>query len=264
MALTDYNTECGSLPLSLVQMLASTVRGYHDIQGVIHYRLNGIVSEGNCSGLTDPLDCDLSHIESERLLVENVFNFDECGNLAIKVFSNSDNNWEDYEACGEMPLTLIQMLARTIRTYESFNRVNAVLETVACANLTTMYQCDSFSLTKEVAEELLVANVFAVDDCGNLLVKLIADSNTMTDYNTGCSEEPLSFLQLLAMCIVQYEGHYYINTAVVSGDCDDLHAFWTCDNGHLDPARVLVENLFATDSCGNFAIKLFSNQGKAE
>jgi hypothetical protein len=111
------------------------------------------------------------------------------------------------------------------------------------------------------AERLLVANVFAVDDCGRPLIKLLSDESVMTDYNVGCGELNQSFYQLLARCIVKYSGHYYLNVASVSGVCNDLHDFWTCDNNTLDPETAMINNLFATDSCGHLALKLFTNSG---
>jgi hypothetical protein len=255
---TDYTTECGSDNLSFLQMLASCIVGYHDIAGVLHYRINGLQYSDNCSELSDFLECDTSHVDPERQLVENTFALDDCSRLAWKVFSNSDNDWEDYEECGEIPQTLIQMLARCIVEYAGANKINAVIDTAACGAVSALLNC---SLNNVESERLLVANIFAVDDCDHLLVKYFANSSTMTDYHTECTEYPQSFYQLLARCIVLYNGHYYINTASVTGYCDDLHDFWTCSNNHITPERALVENLFATDSCGNLALKIFNNDG---
>jgi hypothetical protein len=44
---------------------------------------------------------------------------------------------------------------------------------------------------------------------------------------------------------------------VAGDDCEDLHAFWTCNNNHIDPERALAENVFALDNCGNLALKWF-------
>jgi hypothetical protein len=253
---TDYTTECGSLSLSFIQMLASTIFGYHDIAGVMHYRINGLQASDACTELSDFLECNVSHIEPERQLVENTFALDDCSLLAWKIFSNSDNDWTDYSECGEIPKTFIEMLARTILTYSSANRLNAVIDSGACASATQLLDC----VTNQIeSERLLVSNVFAVDDCERVLIKFFANSSTMTDYHTECTESPQSFYQLLARCIVSVGGHYYINTASVTGYCDDLHAFWTCALSHIDPERALVENVFATDSCGNLALKIFNN-----
>ena len=258
---TDYNTECGSVPLSLIQMLASTIVGYNDISGVTHYRINALEYADACAELTAFGDCDTGHIEPERHLVENVFALDDCSRLAIKLFANSDNDWVDYEECGEVPQSLIRMLFRCIVTYSGGNKINSVIETAACTEVIQLLDCD---LNNIESERLLVNNIFTQDDCGNLLVKLFANTSTMTDYNTQCTDYPQSFMQLLARCIVLYDGNYYLNVASVSGYCGDLLDFWTCSNGHIDPERALAENIFATDSCGNLAVKIFNNQGEEQ
>jgi hypothetical protein len=242
-------------------MLASCIVGYHDIAGVIHYRINGLEVAAECAGLSNFLECDVSHIDPERQLVENTFALDVCNRLAWKIFHNSDTHWVDYSKCGEVPQTFIQMLARTIITYSEHNRINAIIDSDDCAHLTDIVQCSSYSLTEEVAETILVGNLFATDDCGHLLIKFFADTSTMTDFNTSCFQGPQSFYQLLARCVVYYDGHYYLNTASVTGYCADLHDFWTCANNYIDPERALVENLFATDSCGHLALKIFNNEG---
>jgi hypothetical protein len=68
MAVTDYSTSCGSAPLTFIQMLASLIRGYHDIAGLLHYRLNSLVYADACTELSDFLTCNTSHIEPERQL----------------------------------------------------------------------------------------------------------------------------------------------------------------------------------------------------
>lgn len=258
---TDYNTECGSVPLTLIQMLASSIVGYQDIAGVTHYRVNALEYSDACTELTAALDCDTSHIDPERQLVEKVFALDDCSRLAVEIFSNSDNDWEDYSECGEVPQSLVQMLARCIVTYSGGDKVNAVIDTDACTAITALLGCSTNNIE---SERLLVSNLFAVDDCGNLLVKLFSNSSTMTDFNTSCTEAPQTFMQLLAQCIVLYDGHYYLNVASISGYCGDLYDFWTCSNNHIESERALAENLFATDDCGNLAVKIFNNQGEAQ
>jgi hypothetical protein len=255
---TDYTTECGSVPLSFIQMLASCIVGYHDLAGVLHYRINGLEYADACTELSDFLDCDVSHIDPERQIVENTFALDDCSRLAWKLFHNSDNDWTDYEECAEMPQSLIRMLYRCIVEYSGGNKINAVIDTDACTEVTALLDCSTNNIE---SERLLVANVFAVDDCDRLLIKYFANTSTMTDYHTECNDMPETFYQLLARCIVSYSGHYYINTASVTSACDDLHDFWTCDNSHIDPERALVENVFATDACGNLALKIFNNSG---
>jgi hypothetical protein len=250
---TDYSTGCGSLALRFIQMLASCIYGYHDIAGVLHYRINTLGASDSCDELSDFLECDTSHQDPERQLVENSFVLDDCNLLAWKIFNNTDD-WEDYEECGEIPQTLIQMLARCIVKYNDHDRINVIIDTTACTSIVPLLDCGSDAI---MSERLLVSNLFAVDECDRLLLKIFANSSTMTDYHTECTEAPESFYELLAQCIILYNGHYYLNVAAVTGVCTDLHAFWTCANNHIDPERALVENVFCTDSCGNMALKLF-------
>lgn len=256
----DYSTKCrGDAPLNLLQMLASCIVGYHDIAGLLHYRLNGLESAGPCTALSNFLKCSKSHIDPERQLVENAFYLDNCSRLGIKVFSNSDNDWIDYSKCIEVPQTLIQMLARCIVIDANITLMNAVVDEVAsCGDITALVNCSTNNIE---AERLLVTNIFATDDCGHLLIKILANTSTMTDYTIRCAQERQSFYQMLARCIVLYNGHYYLNVASVAGDCTDLHDFWTCANNHVDPENALVDNLFATDSCGNLALKIFNQEG---
>jgi len=258
---TDYTTACGYLPLSFIQMLANCIVGYYDIAGVLHYRINGLEYNADCDQLSDFLDCDLSHIDPERQLVENTFALDDCGRLAWKLFHSDNPTWEDYEECGEIPQTLIQMLARCIVTYAGGNKINALIDTGDCTELTALLTCVTNNIE---SERLLVANSFAVDDCERLLLKLFANTSTMTDYHTECTEYPLSFYQLLAMCLAYYNSAVHINTASVTGYCGDLVDFWTCSNNHIDPERALVENVFAMDDCDILALKIFNNAGEEE
>jgi hypothetical protein len=259
MAETDYSTECGSLPISFLQALASTIYGYADLAGVTHYRLNSLVSAADCTDLGDLLTCATSHIEAERQLVENTFALDDCGLLATKYISNSDNDWEDYGECGEVPLTFLQMLARCIVEYSDHYRINAVFDGAECTEITSLLDCTTNQIE---SERLLVNNLFAVDDCGKTLIKLFSNSSSFTDYHTECTQQPESFYELLARCIVLYDGHYYLNLDYVNSNCDDLTAFWTCSNNHIDPERALVENVFAVDECGNLALKVFYSLGQ--
>ena len=96
----------------------------------------------------------------------------------------------------------------------------------------------------------------------------MGDVQTSTDFSTPCGNMPLTFIQMLAACIVGYDDlagdrHYYLNVAGTSEHCDDLHALVDCNINSIDPERLLVENLFALDECGNLALKLLNNQGSA-
>lgn len=257
---TDYNTDCGDMPLSWLQMLASTIRGYTAQEGAdTSYKINTITASDNCSSLTGLVTCAISHIEAERLLVENTFALDDCGYLLMKVFSNGDNDWVDYGECGEMPLSFLQMLAKTIVLYGDSYFINAVIDGGQCSNVEALLTC----VTNQIeSERLLVQNLFAVDDCGNTLIKFFSNGSTLIDYHTECNDMPQSFYQLLARCIVTYEGHTYLNVAYVVGSCDNLSDFWTCNNGHIPPERALVENVFAIDECNNLVLKIYYSTGR--
>jgi len=89
-------------------------------------------------------------------------------------------------------------------------------------------------------------------------------TNCFTDYTPGCGDEPQSFLQMLAQCIILYADergveHTYLNTIVDYDYCDDADVFWKCVNNSelLDPERALVNHIFGLDDCGRLAVKLF-------
>lgn len=93
-----------------------------------------------------------------------------------------------------------------------------------------------------------------------------------TDYSTACGDAPLSFIRMLAACIVGYpcdlagNTSYRLNLLAAYDNCDDLTQYWTCDNnGSMSDEvaeRALVENIFALDECGNLGIKVFVNLGE--
>jgi hypothetical protein len=264
MAVTDNHTECGSLPVSFYQLLASCIVGYDG-----HYRLNLSELSGDCADLHDLESCGTSHIDTERKLAENVFAVDECDRLTLKVFVNSSDLASDYGICAELPQTFLEMLAKCVVGYDDIAGVrhywlNTITFTGYCDDMTPLLDCDTNAIE---AERLLVANIFGVDSCDFPAIKIIhnlgaEDPGSVTDYTTGCEEEPQSFLQLLARCIVLYGDVYKLNTIEVETNCDDLTDFWTCNNNHIDPERALCENVFAIDECGNLALKIFTNTGE--
>ena len=265
MPATDYNTGCGDVALSFYQMMAACIVGYSD-----HYRLNLLEVSGDCIDLHDLVDCDINHVEAERLLVENAFALDECSRLALKVF-NSTSAINDYSECGEVPQTFLQMLARTLVGYHDISgvmhyRINTISTTDHCDTLTDLLDCDTNDIE---AERMIVENLFCLDDCDRLAIKIfnnvgaIQGEGVEVDYNTSCTTFPQSFLQMLARCIVLYGDAYKLNIMEETDNCDDLTDFWTCSNNHIDPERALVENLFATDECGHLALKWFNNSGEA-
>lgn len=85
---------------------------------------------------------------------------------------------------------------------------------------------------------------------------------TFTDYAPACGDLALKFMELLSQCVIEYDGHYYLNTIYNTAVCDSITPFITCQNNHLTPDEVL-QNIFALDECGNLAVKLFLNLGSA-
>lgn len=80
----------------------------------------------------------------------------------------------------------------------------------------------------------------------------------MSDVKTACGSMPLTFLQMLASSIIiDGNGVKRLNVIEQTGTCAGLEMFLNCTNGDKDPERTLVENLFATDSCGNLGLKIF-------
>lgn len=89
---TDFSTPCGNVPLTFIQMLAACIVGYDDAEGNRHFYLNVIGTSEHCDDLEALVDCNINAIEPERLLVENLFALDECGNLALKMLANQGSN----------------------------------------------------------------------------------------------------------------------------------------------------------------------------
>jgi hypothetical protein len=87
---------------------------------------------------------------------------------------------------------------------------------------------------------------------------------TFTDYPSECGTGPSTFLELLANCIVTYNGHQYLNILYSSASCDDMEDFETCGNPILDPDAALSGNLFALDECGRLGIKMLLNTGTGQ
>lgn len=239
-------------------MLASCIYGFVDLAGVTHYWLNTVGVNDDCDEVTDFLDCATSHIEAERHLVENLFYLDGCSQLALKIFQNSSDA-NEYKECGEVPQNFLQMLARSIIRYNDVPKLNGISDTNKCTEIEPLLDCTTNAIE---SERLLVQNAFGLDDCDRLVIKFFINTSSYTDYHTQCTEQPESFMELLARCLVVYDGVTYLNVVVLSSYCDDLVPFWNCDNGHIDPERALVENVFAEDVCGNLALKLCVNTGE--
>ena len=77
---TDYVRACGTLPQSFYKMLAQCITLENG-----HYKLNIIEGLAACADLHSFWTCDNSHLDPDNALVDNIFAYDPCGNLAVKV-----------------------------------------------------------------------------------------------------------------------------------------------------------------------------------
>jgi len=80
----------------------------------------------------------------------------------------------DYStACGATPMSLMQMLAATLVTIDcnqiSQTRINLIPQFGYCDDLVSFWDCDIQNLDPERA---IVENAFALDECGNLGLKV--------------------------------------------------------------------------------------------
>ena len=164
--------------------------------------------------------------------------------------------------CGDFPLTFIQMLASTIVGYADLAgvthyRINGIETADECAGLTSFLTCP---LSHIEAERQLVENTFAIDDCGTYLAwKVFHNSDTdWVDYD-DCNDPIQSFIQMLARTIVTYSGTNMINAVIDADSCAEVSPLLDCVVNQIDSERLLVENVFATDDCGNLLIKFFGN-----
>ena len=80
----------------------------------------------------------------------------------------------DYSTeCGQLPLSFYQMLAACIREYGGHTYINTVYVQAACDTLTSFWDCDNNAMDPERA---LVENCFAIDECGNLALKVFLNT----------------------------------------------------------------------------------------
>lgn len=80
-------------------------------------------------------------------------------------------------SCGEMPRSLLQMLAACMVKAECAFDGQVFLNTVGppdsgCDALEPFWTCDNQGITDEQAERAMVENLFALDECGNLALKI--------------------------------------------------------------------------------------------
>jgi len=90
--------------------------------------------------------------------------------MAITYFCGTDYSTE----CGAVPLSFFQMLANTLvratcDQREDQVRINVIPQFGYCDDLTSFWDCDIQNLDPERA---LVENAFALDECGNLGLKI--------------------------------------------------------------------------------------------
>lgn len=93
----------------------------------------------------------------------------------------------DYStSCGSMPMTFMQMLAATLVKYTCDEntdqvRLNLIPQFAYCDTLTSYWDCDNNGdVSTEGAERALVENAFALDECGNLGLKVLVNYGSNT------------------------------------------------------------------------------------
>lgn len=76
----------------------------------------------------------------------------------------------DYSTgCGELPQSLIQMLANSLIVYNDHVMLNTLISIGYCEDESDFWDCDNNGIDPERA---LVENLFALDECGRLGVKI--------------------------------------------------------------------------------------------
>jgi hypothetical protein len=85
---TDFSEPCGVISQTFYQMLARCI-----VLDDGHYKLNIITGLADCDDLHPFWTCDNSHLDPEKALVDNVFAYDECGHLALKMMGNEGLEW---------------------------------------------------------------------------------------------------------------------------------------------------------------------------
>ena len=84
----------------------------------------------------------------------------------------------DYSVpCGQLPKTFIEMLAACMVVSGGVVRLNLIPTAGVCTGLTDFWTCaNNGNMNAETAEAALVANVFGVDACGHLGLKVFAEA----------------------------------------------------------------------------------------
>jgi len=173
---------------------------------------------------------------------------------------------DNMTGCGSVALSWIQMMAASIISNDSIYRLNLLEVSDPCASLHDLVDCNTNHIEPE---RLLVENTFALDDCSSLMaLKVFSNESASTDYSE-CGEIPKTFLEMLARTIVGFHDlvgnlHHYINVESQTDNCDDITPLLTCTTNAIEAERMLVENLFATDTCDRLLLKVFNNSGAAQ
>jgi len=82
---TDFTPACGTISQSLYQMLARCI-----VYENRRWHLNTIWGLADCEDLHSFWTCENNHLDPEKALVDNIFAYDECGHLAVKIMIATD------------------------------------------------------------------------------------------------------------------------------------------------------------------------------
>ena len=78
--------------------------------------------------------------------------------------------------CGDLPESFLKMLANCIITYNGHQHLNLIYNTGYCSDMTDYWTCsNNGDMSPQFIETTLVANLFALDECGRLGLKVIAN-----------------------------------------------------------------------------------------
>lgn len=79
----------------------------------------------------------------------------------------------DYSTpCGELPQSFLEMLANCLFTVNGHVHLNVITVSANCDDLTTFWTCANNGIEPERA---LVENLFALDECGNMGIKMVTN-----------------------------------------------------------------------------------------
>jgi hypothetical protein len=75
----------------------------------------------------------------------------------------------DTTGCGLLPATLLQLLAASLVTSSGTVYLNTIQVEGVCDGLTSAWECTDQGMDLEA---FICANMFALDECGNMAVKV--------------------------------------------------------------------------------------------